>query len=336
MARKSRRVGIQAESHPLLKPFAISRGRKDTADVVVVEITENGAAGRGECVPYPRYGETLESVTAEIETLKPMLENGPDPLDRHGLQTAMHPGAARNAIDCALWDLEAKLSGQNLPEQLGVIPQPLTSAVTVALDTPAKMAKAARERAAHPLLKIKLGGADGLAADLGRLGAVRDAVPEARLLADVNEGWRADDLAAHADALRRFRLELIEQPLPTGRDDVLREIDLPFCADESAHDSQDLVHLSPAYCCVNIKLDKSGGLTEALEMLALAREKGLKVMVGCMVASSLSMLPAYLLGLRADFVDIDGPLWLEKDRENGLVFSKNGVELPPTPLWGWG
>ena len=259
---------------------------------------------------------------------------------RDDLQTAMHPGAARNAIDCALWDLEAQQSGLSVPDRLGLLPQPLPSAVTITLDTPARMAQAAKQflnknSDKKQLVKVKLGSEDGFAADIGRLSAIRDATPEATLIVDVNEGWQPHDIISHVDALKSFNIELIEQPLPADNDDILKDIDLPFCADESVHDSDDLNHLNPGYDCVNIKLDKTGGLTEALKMLQLAREKNLKVMVGCMVASSLSMMPAYFLGLQADYVDLDGPIWLEKDRENGLHFTNDQVALPTKPLWGW-
>ncbi|EJW21972.1 hypothetical protein IMCC14465_03660 [alpha proteobacterium IMCC14465] len=353
MTQTLRKITIRAESYRLIKPFTISRGYKNTADVVVVEINDGALTGRGECVPYARYGETLESVTAEIETIRPMLEGSTaglnatsnHPLNRDDLQTAMHPGAARNAIDCALWDLEAKQNKQTVPDRLTLHPRPLSSAVTVTLDTPAKMAQVAKQEAAkqvshqssdkNKLVKIKLGGADGIAADIGRLSAIRDAVPEAALIVDVNEGWHPRDIVSHVEALKSFNIDLIEQPLPADNDDILKDIDLPFCADESVHDSSDLYHLNPGYTCVNIKLDKTGGLTEALKMLHLARDKNLKVMVGCMVASSLSMMPAYYLGLQADYVDLDGPLWLEKDHENGLVYSQGEIILPTTPLWGW-
>ena len=345
MTQTLRKIKIRAESHRLIKPFTISRGQKNTADVVVVEINYGSFTGRGECVPYARYGETLESVTAEIETIKPMLEGSSNKLERlftrDDLQTAMHPGAARNAIDCALWDLEAQQSGQTVPDRLGLKPRPLPSAVTVTLDTPAKMAKAAKQLMHNSStknlpVKVKLGGADGFAADIGRLSAIRDAVPVATLIVDVNEGWKPHDIISHVEALRSFNIDLIEQPLPADNDEIIKDIDLPFCADESVHDSTDLSHLNPGYHCVNIKLDKTGGLTEALKMHQLAREKNLKVMVGCMVASSLSMMPAYFLGLEADYVDLDGPIWLENDRENGLQYPHDEILLPSRPLWGWG
>ena len=344
MTQTIRKIKIRAESHRLVKPFTISRGQKNTADVVVVEINDGVRTGQGECVPYARYGETLESVTAEIETIKPMLEGRSNklkhPFTRDDLQTAMHPGAARNAIDCALWDLEGQQSGLTVPHRLGLQPRPLPSAVTVTLDTPAKMAQAAKQlmhntSKKNQLVKVKLGGADGFAADIGRLSAIRDAMPEATLIIDVNEGWKPLDIISHVDALKSFNIDLIEQPLPADNDEILKDINLPFCADESVHDSNDLVHLNPGYDCVNIKLDKTGGLTEALKMLHLAREKNLKVMVGCMVASSLSMMPAYFLGLQADDVELDGPIWLEKDRVNGLQYSHEEIVLPARPLWGW-
>ena len=344
MTQTQKKIRIRAESHRLTKPFTISRGHKNPADVVVVEINDGSRIGRGECVPYGRYGETLESVTAEIESIKPMLDGSSNKLShtftRDDLQTAMHPGAARNAIDCALWDLEAQQSGLTVPDRLGLLPQPLPSAVTITLDTPARMAQAAKQllnknSEKKQLVKVKLGGEDGFAADIGRLSAIRDATPEATLIVDVNEGWHPHDIISHVDALKSFNIDLIEQPLPADNDDILKDIDLPFCADESVHDSDDLNHLNPGYDCVNIKLDKTGGLTEALKMLQLARKKNLKVMVGCMVASSLSMMPAYFLGLQADYVDLDGPIWLEKDRENGLHFAHDQIALPTRPLWGW-
>jgi L-alanine-DL-glutamate epimerase-like enolase superfamily enzyme len=282
-------------------------------------------------VPYARYGETAESVMAAIERVRPAIEDG---LDRTGLQGALPAGAARNALDCALWDLEAKLSG--VPAHVGAgidRLRPATTAYTISLDTPAAMADAAARAAGRPILKIKLGGAEG---DVERIRAVRAAAPAATLLADANEGWTGDNLATHLDACAAAGFALVEQPVPADGDEILRGLSrpLPVCADESVHDRAGLDRLVGLYEAVNIKLDKTGGLTEALALAAAAERRGLAIMVGCMVGTSLAMAPAMLLTPRARFVDLDGPLLLARDRDDGLTYRGSVVEPPSPALWG--
>jgi L-alanine-DL-glutamate epimerase-like enolase superfamily enzyme len=321
---------LNAESWPIAGSFAISRGAKTQALVVVAELGDGRLRGRGECVPYARYGESVESVTAALEAMRAPLTAG---LDRVELQKAMPPGAARNALDCAFWDLEAKRSGRPVYDAAGLpAPHALTTAYTISLGTPAAMAEAAAKAASRTLLKVKL-GADG---DPARIAAVRAAAPKAALIVDVNEGWDERNLAANLAACAKANVALVEQPLPEGADSVLASIKhpMPICADESAHGLSSLVDLAGKYDAVNIKLDKAGGLTEALAMVAQAERQGLSVMAGCMVATSLAMAPAVLMAQRAQYVDLDGPLLLERDRADGLIYRDSQV-LPATPaLWG--
>jgi L-alanine-DL-glutamate epimerase-like enolase superfamily enzyme len=321
---------LAAENWPIAGSFAISRGAKTQALVVVAELGGGKARGRGECVPYARYGESVESVTAVLEAMRPRLAAG---LDRTGLQRAMPPGAARNALDCAFWDLEAKRGGRPVHELAGLpAPQALTTAYTISLGEPAAMAEAAAKAAGRALLKIKL-GADG---DGERIAAVRAAAPRAMLIVDVNEGWSEANLAANLAACAKAGVALVEQPLPEGADGALATIKhpMPICADESAHGLTSLSALAGKYDAVNIKLDKAGGLTEALAMAAQAERLGFAIMAGCMVATSLAMAPAILLAQRAHYVDLDGPLLLARDRPNGLVY-RDSLVLPPSPaLWG--
>ena len=328
----SRKMVLEIESWPLARRFEIARGSKISAELVRVTLSENGFCGRGEAVPYRRYGESIETVSAAIETLQPQIEAG---MTRAQLGEAILPGAARAAVDCALWDLQAKQSGQAVWQLAGMArPEALTTALTIVIDAPDKMARAAAKAADWPLLKIKLGGRDGFAADLTRLTELRQARPDAEMIVDVNEGWQVEELARYANRLADYNIRFFEQPVPQAQQAALAAIDLPFCADESAHESADIADLAKLYDWVNIKIDKTGGLTEALEMAATARRQGLNIMVGCMVATSLSMAPAHLVGQLADYVDLDGPLWLERDRENGLAY-ENGVIQPPEPaLWG--
>jgi L-alanine-DL-glutamate epimerase-like enolase superfamily enzyme len=321
---------VTTERWPILGSFAISRGAKTEAAVVVAELGDGKARGRGECVPYGRYGESVESVTAAIEAMRPQLAAG---LTRQALQTAMRPGAARNALDCAFWDLEAKRTGRPVHELAGVgAPHPLTTAFTISLGSPAAMAKAAGKAAARPVLKIKLGAAG----DPERIAAVRAAAPQATLIVDANEGWNADNLAANLAACAGAGVVLVEQPLPETQDGALASIPrpIPVCADESAHDRTSLPALAGKYDAVNIKLDKAGGLTEALAMAAEAERRGLAVMAGCMVATSLAMAPAMLLAQTARFVDLDGPLLLAKDRPHGLRYAGSRVDPASPELWG--
>jgi len=318
------------EHWPIAGSFGISRGVKTEAVVVVAELSDGKACGRGECVPYPRYHESIASVVAQIDALRPKLAAG---LDRSGLQTAMPPGAARNALDCAFWDLEAKSSRRPVHEIAGLPPpRPLTTAFTISLATPASMAEAA-ERAAHrPVLKIKL-GAQG---DAARLAAVRAAAPNAALIVDANEGWTDSNLADNFKACAEAGVMLIEQPLPDGKDELLSRIErpIPVCADESVHDRPSLAALAGKYDAVNIKLDKTGGLTEALAMVSEAERQDLAIMVGCMVATSLAMAPALLPAQRARFVDLDGPLLLRTDRADGLRYEESVVYPATSRLWG--
>jgi L-alanine-DL-glutamate epimerase-like enolase superfamily enzyme len=327
----ARRLSIALEKFPIAGRFTIARGSRTEAAVVTATIADGMARGRGECVPYARYGETVESVMAAIERVRPAIEGG---LDRTRLQAALPPGAARNALDCAPWDLEAKQSG--VPAHVGAgidRLRPATTAYTISLDTPAAMADAAARTADRPILKIKLGGPEG---DLERIRAVRAAAPEATLLADANEGWTGDNLATHLDACAAAGFALVEQPVPADQDEILRALPrpLPVCADESVHDRAGLDRLVGLYDGVNIKLDKAGGLTEALALAAAAEQRGLAIMVGCMVGTSLAMAPAMLLTPRARFVDLDGPLLLARDRDDGLVYQGSVVQPPSPGLWG--
>lgn len=306
--------------------FTIARGSRTEVPVIEVQITRDGATGRGECVPYPRYGESLDSVAAQIESL-------PETFSIEDLQTLLPAGAARNAVDCAMWDWLAKAAGRPVWQLLGLAPpQPLDTAFTLSLATPDEMRAKAAANAHRPLLKIKLGTAD----DMPRLRAVRAGAPAARLIVDANEGWDAATYSALAPELVAMGVALVEQPLPAGDDEALRGLPrpLPVCADESAHDRHGLDRLRGKYDMINIKLDKTGGLTEALALRDAARAAGLGVMVGCMAASSLAMAPAMLVAQGADVVDLDGPLLLAQDRDHGLRYDGSRVH-PATPeLWG--
>jgi L-alanine-DL-glutamate epimerase-like enolase superfamily enzyme len=319
-------IDATAESWPIAGRFVISRGAKTEAVVVVATVGDGRHTGRGEAVPYARYGETVEAVLAQIRSAT-------TPLTRADLGRAMPAGAARNALDCALWDLEAKAAGLPVAELAGLMPPgPVTTCYTLSLDTPDAMAARAHAVAHLPLLKLKLGG-EG---DAERMAAVRAARPDARLVADANEAWTADQLQPLLAAAAASRFELIEQPLPADNDAVLAHVPhpLPVCADESAHTRADLARIAGRYEAVNIKLDKAGGLTEALAMVAAARDHGLDVMVGCMVATSLAMAPAFLLAQGARWADLDGPLLLARDRDNGLLVRHGVVEPPGSALWG--
>lgn len=323
-------LNVSTERWPIAGTFGISRGSKTEAVVVVAELRDNAARGRGECVPYARYGESIEGVMAQIESMRANLDSG---LDRRALQTAMPPGAARNALDCAFWDIEAKRSGRSAREIAGLpVPCALTTAYTISLGTANEMAKAAKKVASRKLLKVKL-GAEG---DAARIAAVRDAAPEATLIVDANEGWNENNLAANFEACAAAGVALVEQPLPDGNDQALTQIQrpIPVCADESAHDRRSLSALTGKYDAVNIKLDKAGGLTEAMAMLAEAERQNYTIMVGCMVATSLAMAPAMLLAQKASFVDLDGPLLLAKDRPDGLRYIDSMVYPPSSLLWG--
>jgi L-Ala-D/L-Glu epimerase / N-acetyl-D-glutamate racemase len=324
------RLESRIESWPIAGSFTISRGAKREAVTVVAEVSQDGHIGRGECVPYSRYGETPEATLDALQATAGALARG---LTRQALQAAMPPGAARNALDCALIDLEAKRGGQRAWSLLGRSePKPCTTAYTISLGVPEAMAKASANAAHRPLLKIKLGG-DG---DAARIAAVRRAAPKSELIVDANEAWTAENLEQNLNACAEAGVTLVEQPLPAGRDEVLSRIRRPIavCADESVHDRKSLEGLRERYDAVNIKLDKTGGLTEALAMADAARGLGFDIMVGCMVATSLSMAPAMLLTPLARFVDLDGPLLLERDREHELRYDGSQVYPPEAALWG--
>ena len=319
------------ESFPTRGSFTISRGSRTAVEVVLVELLAGGHRGRGECVPYARYGETVEGVTGAIESLRGELEAGR--LDRPALQQALPAGAARNALDCAFWDLEAKQTGRRVWELAGLpAPGPLTTAYTLSLDTPDKMGAAAAANAERPLLKLKLAGPE----DLARVEAVRAGAPRAKLVVDANEGWDADSYARIAPELARLGVALVEQPLPAGADAALADLPrpVPLCADESCHDRSSLPQLRGRYDMVNVKLDKTGGLTEALALVAEAEAAGFQVMVGCMLATSLAMAPATLPAQRAQVVDLDGPLLLAEDRDPPLEIDGSLVRPPAPALWG--
>jgi L-alanine-DL-glutamate epimerase-like enolase superfamily enzyme len=296
----------------------------------VAEISHGGRSGRGECVPYPRYGETPEATLATLVAMQEPLSRG---MDRTALQAAMPPGAARNALDCALIDLEAKIGGKRAWTLLGrPAPRPCTTAFTISLGSPEAMAAATAKAAHRPLLKIKLGG-DG---DGARIAAVRKAAPESELIVDANEAWTPDNLEQNLAACAAAGVTLVEQPLPAGKDEALARIKRPIavCADESVHDLASLAGLRARYDAVNIKLDKTGGLTEALVMADAAQALGFEIMIGCMVATSLAMAPAMLLTPQARFVDLDGPLLLARDRDGGLRYDGSLVYPPEAALWG--
>lgn len=329
------RLAVRHESWPLSGSFTISRGTRTTAEVVVAELSVAAAdgrevTGRGECVPYAHYGESLEGVIAAIEGLRAPIADG---LDRLGLQRVLPPGAARNALDCAFWDLEAKRAGCRVWDSIGLSPPaPVTTAYTLSMDAPEAMGRAATKHAARPLLKLKLSGPD----DLARVEAVRENAPQARLIVDANEGWSLDDFVELAPRLAVLGVDLIEQPLPAGKDAALAGMrrPVPVCADESCHDTASLAGLAGRYDVVNIKLDKTGGLTEALKLKDAALAQGYQIMVGCMVATSLAMAPAILVAQGARFVDLDGPLLLARDRPEGLTYEGSLVHPPEPALWG--
>jgi len=325
-------LSVRIERWPLAGAFTISRDSKTEAVVVAVELDDGTCRGRGESVPYARYGETPDGIVAKIEAVRPALLRD---LDRATLQRIMPPGAARNALDCAYWDVNAKQTGCRVYELAGLSePAPVTTAFTISLGPPAAMAEAAERAAWRPLLKVKLGASDD--ADAARIAAVRRAAPRAELIVDANEGWAADRLAQNLGACADAGVTLIEQPLPEGRDDALSRIKrpIPVCADESVHDRSSLDALTGKYDAVNIKLDKAGGLTEALALSAEAERRGFTIMVGSMVATSLAVAPALLVAQRARIVDVDGPLLLVKDRPDGLRY-EGSLAYPSEPaLWG--
>jgi L-Ala-D/L-Glu epimerase len=328
-----RRLRVSIESWPIAGAFTISRGSRTEARVVVAAIENNGLTGRGECVPYARYNETVEVVAAEIEAAAPAISGG---ASRSDLLTLMPAGAARNGLDCALWDLEAKEAGQRVWALAGLpAPRPVVTAYTLSLGTPDAMEAAARQASHRPLLKVKLGGAG----DPVRIAAVRRGAPDATLIADANEAWDEASLEANFAACHAEGVKLIEQPLPSAKDSALAGLGaarhgIPVCADESLHTLADLPRIVTLYQAINIKLDKAGGLTAALGLLEEARRLGLAIMAGCMVGTSLAMAPALLIAAGADFTDLDGPLLLARDREPGLIYEGSEIKPFGPEVWG--
>jgi L-alanine-DL-glutamate epimerase-like enolase superfamily enzyme len=324
------RLTVRHDVLPLDRAFTISRGARTEAHVVVAELVRGAVHGRGECVPYHRYGETVEGVIAAIEALGPAIGEG---LDRIGLQSALPPGAARNALDAAFWDLESKVESSSAWQIAGLaLPQRLVTAFTISLDTPDAMGREAAEHADRPLLKLKLAG-EG---DLERVAAVRGNAPKARLIVDANEAWTPRLYAEFAAPMADLGVELIEQPLPADADEDLAHLPhpIPVCADESCHGLDTLDRLEGLYDVINIKLDKTGGLTEALALAQAARDRGFMIMVGCMIGSSLAMAPAILVAQGAEWVDLDAPLLLARDRQPGLRYDGSVVYPPNVSLWG--
>lgn len=329
-----RKLQVARESWPIDGLFTISRGSKTSAEVVTVIITERGISGRGECVPYGRYKETIESVVSQLNSLHELIAStGTAAEVRHGLQSELPPGAARNAVDCALWDLESKQTGKRAWQLAGMdAPQRAITAYTLSLDTPENMHAAAARYSSRPLLKLKLAG-EG---DVERVAAVREGAPASRIIVDANEGWNAAAYDSMVPKLFDLGVSMIEQPLPAEDDAALESMDRPItiCADESCHDAATLGNLAGRYDMINIKLDKTGGLTEALLLQRAAVEQGFDIMVGCMVATSLAMAPATLLTSNASVVDLDGPLLLAEDRDHALDYNDNFVAPPIAALWG--
>lgn len=324
------RLTVVEDVFPVAGMFTISRGSRTEIRVVNVTLSDGIHVGRGECVPYARYGETVDGVMEAILGTANDLRDG---LDRRGLQALLAPGAARNALDCAFWDLEAKRAGKPVWQLAGLsAPKPIETAFTLSLGTPESMREAAAKNAERPLLKVKLGTDD----DLGRIEAVRAGAPESRIIVDANEGWTVEQYLALAPALVRLGVALVEQPLPAGQDEALKKIDriLPICADESCHDRASLPHLTGKYDAINIKLDKTGGLTEALLVRDAAIAAGFDTMVGCMLGTSLAMAPAFLVAQGAGFADLDGPLLLAADRDPPIRYEGSVMQLPDRALWG--
>jgi L-alanine-DL-glutamate epimerase-like enolase superfamily enzyme len=319
----------RSEHWPLATPFRISRGVRTEADLVVVELKQGTFVGRGEGAPIPRYGDTVDSCIAQLETLRPQIERG---LDRRGLMDALRPGAARNALDCALWDLEAQLAGKTVSGLIGPTLIPTVTAMTVGLDTVANMAAAAARMTDLPLVKVKVNADD----PASQLRAVRQVAPKPVLIVDANESWTMPLLEQMQPVLAELKVSLLEQPLPASQDEALRGLtpSVPICADESCHVAEDLERLDGLYQAVNIKLDKTGGLTAALDLLAAARRRGLTVMSGCMICTSLSIAPLFHIATQADFADMDGPTWLARDRDGGVQLSGGLMSPPDRALWG--
>jgi L-alanine-DL-glutamate epimerase-like enolase superfamily enzyme len=322
-------IEAREEIWPLKQVFRISRGSRTEARLIVAMVTNGEQTGRGEAVPIRRYGQTTDSALAQVESIKAEKN-----LDRGRLDKLLPPGVARNALDCALWDLESKISAKRAWELANIrMKADVETSFTISLDTPEKMAAAAATSAAAPILKLKLGGDD---VDLVRVETVRKSAPNARLLIDANESWSVHHYRKIVPALKELGVELIEQPFPADADNILETLEhpIPVCADESCHTSADLSRLKNRYEAVNVKLDKTGGLTEALHLCERARERGFKLLIGCMLGTSLSMAPARILASIADYVDLDGPLLLARDRDHGLSYQDGKIGVPPRELWG--
>ena len=323
-------VNLVDESWLIEGSFTISRGSRTHANVVVVELQQGEYIGRGECVPYARYDESIESVIAQLEALKDKIAAG---AARQEIQSLLPAGAARNALDCAYWDLACKKSGQRIWQQLEVPqPKPLMTAFTLSLDTPERMKEAAIKNAHRPLLKLKLAG-EG---DVERVAAVREGSPNARIIVDANEGWNEQQYLTMVPELVKLGVEMIEQPFPASDDAALAHLPRPItlCADESCHDSSSLKNIIGRYDMINIKLDKTGGLTEAIALKEEAEKAGLQIMVGCMVATSLAMAPAFIVAQNVQIVDLDGPLLLAEDRQSGIQFDESLMNVYQAALWG--
>jgi L-Ala-D/L-Glu epimerase len=322
-------IEAKEEIWPLKEPFRLSRGTRTETRVVVATVTDGQHTGRGEAVPISRYNQSVASVLAQIDSMRSEKN-----LDRRRIQELLPPGAARNALDCAFWGLEAKISGKRVWELVNIpMVHFIETSFTISLDTPAAMAAAAKANANAPILKLKLGGDD---VDLARVEAVREAAPAARLFIDANESWSPAHYQKIVPALKNLRVELIEQPFPADVDEVLEALDhpIPVCADESCHTSADLPCLTNRYEMINVKLDKTGGLTEALLLTERARQSGFKLLMGCMVCTSLGIAPARLLASTADYVDLDGPFLLARDRDHGLSYQNGKIDIPSRELWG--
>ena len=322
-------IDAREEIWPLKQPFRISRGSRTEAQIVALKVSDGKHIGRGESVPLARYNQSVASVLAQIESVQ-----GDKNLNRQRLQNLLPAGAARNALDCALWDLEAKISGKRSWETANIplVPEVETS-FTISLDTPEKMGAVAKANARLPILKLKLGGED---LDLARVETVRTAAPSARLLIDANESWSPEHYQSIVPPLKRLGVELIEQPFPAKADAALEVLDhpIPVCADESCHTAGDLPGLTNRYEVINVKLDKTGGLTEALRLCERAHDSGFKLLIGCMVCTSLAIAPARMLATFANWIDLDGPLLLARDRDHGVSYANGRIGLPSRELWG--
>ena len=324
-------LNVHTEAWPLAGAFRISRGTRRVSDVLMVEVNDGNYVGRGECFPYARYGEDIDSVQKQLNSVRSEIEHG---LDRQALLNVLAPGAARNAVDCALWDLEAKRAGVRVWDLADLpAPEPVTTVYTLGVDEPAIMGERARENSDRPRLKLKMTG-DG--ADLERVRNIHKNAPNARLVVDANEGWTIEQYLEYAPQFKELGVEMIEQPLPSTDDEQLSGVDrpIPVCADESCHDRTTLKSLVGKYDMINIKLDKTGGLTEALNLRDAALKQGLSIMVGCMIGTSLAMAPGILVAQEAAIVDLDGPLLLAEDRAPGLSFTGSIIHPPETRLWG--